>query len=327
MEINRYWNKLIGKLFNSTINDEELKSLNRWYEARHLAPPQLSTKDQQHIKEATWKTIQAEIPSKARRVVPMNQNNFPWASLSKIAACLLIAGLISLHFWMPKEHVSETVKMLTVSNQRGQVSSFTLPDSSKIWLGTGSKLSYPEKFGKTRSVTLSGEAFFDVYRNPHKPFIITTGELKTTVLGTSFNINAYPGESPKISVFTGKVEVTENASNKHKILLTQNQEASWQKGQGFSSIISFDKEEVLKWRSGILNFQNASMEEVVHEFSQWFDIEFKLINQGGKDCRFSGEFKNTSLKNALDIIQYALNIHYTINEHEVIINAKNCHTP
>ncbi|AWW29294.1 hypothetical protein DN752_03570 [Echinicola strongylocentroti] len=323
MTVHQYWKKLIDKLFNKTIDTDELQQLNQWYDEKELNAPSLTEAALIERKQKAWKNIQTntsikkKIPSQKRRWIT-------WSGGIKIAASLFVATIIGLQYWMPDEEVIPPAKTITISNKLGQVSSFTLPDSSKVWLSTGSSFSYPERFDSIRNVELIGEAYFEVKRNPAKPFVVQSAGLRTTVLGTSFNISAYPEESPSVSVLTGKVQVAENLPNGQKINLIKNQQTHWEKENGFTPALPFSPEAILKWQKGILVFENASLEEVIEEFSKWFNTDIKLQGAKDSDCRFTGEFKNTSLKNALEIIQYALKINYTLNENEVIITAHNC---
>ncbi|WP_215224126.1 FecR family protein [Echinicola shivajiensis] len=323
MEINKYWKKQVSKLFNKTISDNELRELNRWYDDINLEELQHFKIDREKRKLAAWTSIKqntVENPQKRKAKAQL----ISLSSIVKIAASFLIAALIGLQFWQKEAPATVPVEQITISNKLGQVSSFTLPDSSKIWLSTGSSFTYPEKFGATREVTLEGEAFFEVHRNPNKPFLIKSGNLSTQVLGTSFNISAYPEENMEVAVFTGKVAVKESFEEGKTIYLTKNQMATWKPDSGFGQTQTFDPAEMAKWRQGILTFKNAKMDEVIQQLSRWYDIQFKL-NKNTDACLYTGEFKNTSLENALNIIQYALKINYTINEKEVLIEVPNCH--
>ncbi|RYZ95824.1 MAG: hypothetical protein EOP47_25055 [Sphingobacteriaceae bacterium] len=106
------------------------------------------------------------------------------------------------------------VHTLEVAAVNGNVTHITLGDGTKIWLNGGSKLKYPETFrGKLREITIEGEAFFDVAHDADHPFIVHTGDITTQVLGTSFNIKAYPDEQLlKVDVVSGKVGIVPSAT-------------------------------------------------------------------------------------------------------------------
>ncbi|QDH80973.1 DUF4974 domain-containing protein [Echinicola soli] len=323
MTVHQYWKKLIDKLFSKTIEADELQELNQWYDEKQKDAPSLTEAELVERKQKAWKYIQTNTSIKKTDHSP-NRRWITWSGSIKIAASLFVATIIGLQYWAQDEEIIPPAKTITVTNKRGQVSSFILPDSSKVWLSTGSTFSYPERFDSIRNVELIGEAYFEVKRNPAKPFVVQSAGLRTTVLGTSFNISAYPEESPSVSVLTGKVQVAENHTNGRKINLIKNQQTHWEIEKGFTPALPFIPEAVLKWQKGILIFENASLEEVVNEFSKWFNTDIKLHGAMDSSCKFTGEFKNTSLKNALEIIQYALKINYTLNENEVIITAHNC---
>ncbi|WP_026969756.1 FecR family protein [Algoriphagus terrigena] len=262
--------------------------------------------------------------------------NFPIASKSKIrsftswyraaavfAGVLLCASVWWMEFSNRNADLQVSLPAGSFSNKVGSVSSFLLPDSTRVWLSTGSALQYGADFPKNRKVLLQGEAFFEVRKNPDFPFEVTTGGVETEVLGTSFNLKAYPGEGVDLSVFTGKVQFGEPDSTGGAFLLTKNQTISWSAQSGFSEIKSFDSALGPDWKSSVFRFENASLEDIVQSLGRWYPVEFEVAGQAGR-CRFSGEFHRSSLEQILEVLSYTLNLSYQIHETTVKIKSKPC---
>lgn len=262
--------------------------------------------------------------------------NFPIESKSKtrsfaswyraaavFAGVVLCASVWWMEFSKRNADLEVSLPAGSFSNKVGSVSSFLLPDSTQVWLSTGSALQYEEDFPKNRKVRLQGEAFFEVRKNPDFPFEVTTDVVETKVLGTSFNLKAYPGEGVDLSVFTGKVQFGEPDSTDMFFLLTKNQTISWSAQSGFSKIKEFDSSVVPDWKSGVFRFENASLDDIVKSIARWYPVEFKVTGNSGS-CRFSGEFHRSSLEQVLEVLSYTLNLSYQIHENTVQIKSKPC---
>lgn len=186
------------------------------------------------------------------------------------------------------------------SNPLGSVLRFLLPDSSQVWLSTGSTLSCAENFPQNRKVSLEGEAFFEVEPNPEAPFEIQTD----------------------LSVYTGKVQFGHAGKSGETFILTQNQGISWSSEEGFSVIQNFDVTQGPDWKSGVFYFENSSLEEVVQTLHRWYLVDFEIKGKEGT-CRYSGEFHPSSLEQVLEIMSYTLNLNYQLYNEKVELKPKN----
>jgi ferric-dicitrate binding protein FerR (iron transport regulator) len=176
-----------------------------------------------------------------------------------------------------------------------------LPDSSEIWLNSGSTIRFPVDF-LTRSVTLTGEAFFEVKRDTLRPFRIHTGEIVTQVLGTSFNIRSFE-EDPevKVTVSTGKVGV--GKENLPFASLLPNQQISYQKNSGDFSFNEIDAASLSSWREGNLVFENITFGEAAITLQKHFGIEFLFDNESLSKCKFSAKFDlSEDLDHVLEVL-------------------------
>jgi transmembrane sensor len=188
------------------------------------------------------------------------------------------------------------------STVNGQVASLTLADGTKVWLNGGSKLSYPEAFrGDKREITLTGEAFLEVAHNATKAFIVHTGNIRTQVLGTSFNVKAYPEDSfVKVDVVTGKVGVVASAAP--TVFLTPAQEVTVDK-KNHSAIITkgIDVAALSGWKDGDFIVKNMPLPEVLNAVKHRFNVLIKADANLTK-CSISANFTNVSLQNIMKII-------------------------
>jgi len=231
-------------------------------------------------------------------------------SYKKWMVAASFAGLVCLSALIPQvrnkilNYVDPvTNKQLTAAN--GQVINCTLADGTRVWLNGGSKLSYPSKFrGTLREITLAGEAYFEVAHDATKSFIIHTGAIKTQVLGTSFNVKAYPEDSfVKVDVITGKVGVvTQLPEGAATVFLTPAEEVVINKrNNAAQKTTGVDVTVLASWKDGDLVFKNMALKEVINTIQHRYNIKIK-VDDNIAGCAISANFTNVSLRNIMVII-------------------------
>ncbi|MBK6265435.1 DUF4974 domain-containing protein [Marivirga sp. S37H4] len=231
------------------------------------------------------------------------------------ASVILFVGLASA--WLLFKNMPPA--QLTQTAAYGQKIKFTLPDGSLVYLNSGSELRYPEKFSKdNRTVTLTGEAFFEIKRNEQKPFIISTGPIQTRVLGTSFNINAYQDLKQSVSVVSGKVEVKHE---NHVVILEKHQQVFLKKGKLEKQPVSPSE---LSWRKGVLIFKDTPMLEVAEKLEKWYNVKIVLQDKALEKCFFTGQFIKEKLPNVLEVLKETFGINYEITKQQVTLKGKGC---
>ncbi len=196
----------------------------------------------------------------------------------------------------------------------------TLPDGSLIALNKYSELSYPEKFKrKERLVKLSGEAFFEVTKNQNKKFKIDIEEnAMVEVLGTSFNIKSEKvGSTIDVNVVSGKVAFYTPANKNAKTILTKNENAFLQNGV-ISDHLPKDKN-FLSWRTGVLYFEDETIENVCKALSEFYDKEIIAEGLANTEIRFTSIIDNQKLESVLEEIKLVLNLDYSITEQKITI--------
>ncbi len=221
-----------------------------------------------------------------------------------------------------KQENSKEIQFTVRHNPFGQRSIFQLSDGTKVTLNANSTLKFPDKFdSNTRKVELTGEAFFEVIKNPKKPFTVTTENLSTTVLGTKFNINTNNlHQSIQISLVEGKVKIT-SANKTGEIILLPKQEVTYDRLTSKFIKSNFDTEVVSSWKDGILSFKHASFEEVAQKINTLYGIT--LIDDDGKlNWDYTGEFENTDYVSIIKSICYAKKLRYKIVNDTIIIKRK-----
>lgn len=163
----------------------------------------------------------------------------------------------------------------------GERATLTLSDGTVIYLGPESILKYPETFkGTSRQISLTGEAFFEVAHNPAKPFRIQSGKLRTTVLGTSFKVNAFEGQMFEVKVATGKVRVdrTDHSIVRHLAILTPGQLVRLPTADSEPVLAQLPVSEVLCWKASKMVFRDNTLQEIARELERAYDVSIRFSN-------------------------------------------------
>jgi ferric-dicitrate binding protein FerR (iron transport regulator) len=198
---------------------------------------------------------------------------------------------------------TEAVEMLAMETLEGEMKEVALADGSKVWLNENSKLTYPDAMnGDERRVILTGEAFFDITKNPSKPFIIDTRDAEVKVLGTSFEVRAMDNETKtEVVVKTGKVSLGKKNEVK-PLILTKNQKGVYNnqtKGYVRSEVKDLNS---ISWQSKILDFNNVLLAKVLTDIENHFDIKVTLDNQDLLKCKFNSIFIDQDQEHILKAI-------------------------
>jgi ferric-dicitrate binding protein FerR (iron transport regulator) len=205
----------------------------------------------------------------------------------------------------PVAATEEQMVYNSISTPKGRQFQLILPDGTKVWLNAASSLKYPTHFsGNERKVEIKGEAYFEVAKNANKPFIVTLPKgAEVRVLGTHFNINAYDNEDAiKTTLLEGSVKVVNHDSaigNENSIMLKPGQQAVLAPHSLLTIHNSPDLEKVIAWKNGVFNFEDATLQEVMHQLERWYDIEV-VYETGIPKLQFVGKMgRDLSLNNVL----------------------------
>ncbi|WP_018626199.1 FecR family protein [Niabella aurantiaca] len=196
------------------------------------------------------------------------------------------------------------VAVNTLTTPRGGQYQVVLPDGSRVWLNAASSLQYPTAFtGTERVVTLTGEAYFEVAKNRAMPFKVRSGGADVEVLGTHFNIMAYPEEgSKKVTLLEGAVKI--RAAQASQVLRPGEQAVLDDRG-GAKLIRNANTEEAVAWKSGLFQFDNADIPTIMRAIARWYDLEIRFDGPVPSK-RFTGRIsRNVKASELLTILKYS----------------------
>jgi transmembrane sensor len=251
----------------------------------------------------------------------------------KIAASFsVVIGLGLAAYWFYQKPIATLpTQQIVKATQRGQKYTLVLSDGTLVRLNAESSLTYPQPFAKdSREVVLIGEAFFEVTKNKAKPFIIKSGNLTTTVVGTSFNVKAFPKEEMKVTVVTGQVNVASSQNKKStlnsKVTLVPNEQATFDEATGRIEKKKVDVHTSIAWKEGIIQFDQVELQEAATLLERWYGVTITFENEDSKHCKIaSGKYQDESLINILKSFEYILNIEYeVVNGNQITLKGKGC---
>ena len=259
-----------------------------------------------------------------------------WYAIAGAAAVVLIAGVTFLFTkYHPQFGVNETAANVTtkeiqsVTNNSDQVYKAVLPDHSTVWLKPHSQLTYPEVFdAKSRMVTISGEGFFEVTKNPDCPFIINSRSLITKVWGTSFlvrdNDHSYSAE---VSVMTGKVSVSVKTAyngnqpslklEKGEVMLYPHQKAVYLIDKNLLKSQTegvADENSMQIWKHVNLSFENKPIREIIPVLNEKFHVSIEVKNERINHYILNADMAGLNLPDVLEALKKSLNINYEISD-------------
>lgn len=210
---------------------------------------------------------------------------------------------------------STSIGFNTVSTPAGGTYQVNLPDGSKVWLNAASSIRFPTAFtGDSREVSITGEAYLDIAKDPLKPFKVIVNQVTTEVLGTSFDIMAYKDGPVKTTLVDGSVRVKRGAD---KVILRPGQQAQVQAGP-IKVVPDADIEAVTAWKEGLFIFKHASIEDVMEEFARWYDVEVQY--EGPRTSRrISGFMRRDSYASKNLAILSANGYHFKIQGKSIVV--------
>lgn len=205
------------------------------------------------------------------------------------------------------EHVGPLLVYNTITVPRGGEYQLTLADGTQVWLNAETELKYPVAFAdEVREVMLTGEAYFEVAKNVSRPFVVKAGQLDIKVLGTSFNVKAYPSETQQATLVQGKVEVC--AGNYSRKLQPGEQLNYSSEGPEIRNV---DVKAYTAWKDRRFVFNDDLLEEVIRKLGRWYDVEFILRDAEVREIRFTGNLpKYRNLDQVLNKLELTTHIRF-----------------
>lgn len=246
----------------------------------------------EEVKSRMWKKIKAATSGKKRY-------GYKWIAAASIAL------ILSFTAYMILLNANETVETLITQTYPADIRLLRLPDGSRVWVNENTIIEFPKEFnGDTRNVTLKGEAFFEVQKNPSKPFIITSGLIKTTVLGTSFNIKAYEGHLPLVKVRTGKVKV-QNKNN--TVFLVRGDAAVYMPTSDMLVKRRADEIEP-QYVKMLIDIDGLTLDEAIKRLQKEYSFKLEYSTKELKELKLKGTLDaKQGIKGMLETLAFALN--------------------
>lgn len=332
------WNLLAKKVANELLPEEE-KELERllqqhpdasytkgiltqdWKDKQKpFSPEEVTIALEKHKRRLESAMAVEEVPTSSRRGNIRRMT----VRIAGVAAALLLAFFMGRKWWSPPKTVEDSHQQLVT--HKGTRSQVKLPDGTTVWLNAGSKLDYPKQFtGKRREVTLEGEAFFAVAKDAQRPFMVRTRSFSIRVLGTEFNVRAYPQEDSAVtSLVTGVVEVVLDEKKNQVVRLKPNEKLSVPTLQLQEETATFNTSPLeirlikspltvvtdsvmteTAWVENKLAFKRMPLEKVAVMLEQWYGVDIRFKNETKKQEYLTGVFENESLEEVLKALELA----------------------
>lgn len=242
--------------------------------------------------------------------------------LQYAALVILLLGF-PVTYWITRESSPSENDITTVFCDYGDRTAIVLPDSSKVWLNSGSRITFNNNFNNGyRELFLEGEAYFAVEKDPENPFVVNTTDLSVKVLGTEFNMKAYNDEA---TVAVTLVEGSLQVSNENETaMLAPMQKLNYQKNNNTLTVQDLsDLEPDTEWINGRLVFRNESLAELERKLERWFDVEIEFSDETVKSRRFSGTIGRESILEVISYFASSQLVDYTISGNEVTFFSEN----
>ncbi|KMM35452.1 hypothetical protein ACM15_01270 [Parabacteroides goldsteinii] len=311
--------ELLHRLIAGTTTEEENRQLMEWFrqcaskeeffmlfETAWKESPDEMPRD---VQERMYRRLSRELDEKKSKTILL-RSRFSWKIWPQIAVACIIIVLGLVNYRMSDKQKQLSTQNFMVLAEKGQRAFITLPDSTKVWLNSDTKISYPADYGlKERNVTLVGEAYFEVAKNPDKRFIVEAKGMQVEALGTSFNVNAYQNDNKIIaSLFSGSVRV---GYDRHVAILKPHESVKVDLlNRSFSRYKDESMQNIALWRKNEITFDGESLEEITHIMSRLYNTTICIEDESLKKVCYIGTIRNNNLENFIDIINLTTPVVY-----------------
>ncbi|WP_138993331.1 FecR family protein [Larkinella sp. C7] len=336
---------LLDKYLRNQCTEQEKEWVEAWYASLRGNPDYIDSlpePEQQNLQQETFLSIQNQLNQAEKPVAKTFSLGLGWLT-GLAASIVLVIGFYFIYYYSARQQrsVSEPTALAhqATKNNRQRTIHFVnhearpvkhqLPDRSSVWMHPGASIAYPEKFSADqRLVTFAGEGFFDVRKDPARPFRIQSGEMQIKVLGTSFNVKA-PATHPvfQISVVTGRVQVSapDHQQNEQQVILKPQQQAIFETASKrlVSSAIPVQARKPI-YEPVTVTFADTPLDQVVKKLEKRFAIQIRLVNPKAASCLFSADFENQPLPLILEMLCTALEATYTMTGNVILLDSPPC---
>lgn len=325
---------LLERYLAGTCTPAEARRVEAWYAAFEGDPDFPEANDPGYT-QRLWLRIRERIGQPVENdeatARPLGFRRWPLA----VSAAATVALVVGFWFFSEKNNASrrpaapvltETERWVRLENPTRSIRKHTLADGSAVWLSPGTELRHAPTFGQNRrEVTLQGEAFFEVARDTLRPFVIYAGAMRTEVLGTSFNVRAYPRSLRfEVSVVSGKVAVSGTRPD-DRVLLEKRQQAIFDPANARLTRTQLPPSAKPQlWEPTTIRFEWASLGDVARALEDAFAVSITFGNPALKNCRLRADFTDLRLPVILELLCQATDATYTLDGRNVRIDGAGC---
>ena len=334
--------ELIAKYLTGEANDLERQELEAWAgqsgdnmavlneSRRTFERAGLWLGQKRYNTSEAWSGLERRLEESAKVVSlePESRQGIFAGRLLKVAASLLIALSLGLAgYYLGFRNHQPSVYTEVRSGQRQVLDQVILPDGTVVTLNSQSKLTYPREFsGNSREVSVSGEAFFDVVPDASHPFVITAGDARIRVLGTSFNVLAYPGDTlVEVVVESGKVQVTSSGSDYQvadNLLLDPGEKGTYVSRDGSLFKRVNTDPNVSAWRTHRFEFNETPLVEVIQLLEKVYFVEVRLSDPSIGNLMLTASFDQQPVEFILDVIRLTFQLDLTQSKSQYLLTQR-----
>lgn len=325
--------ELLHRLIAGSTTEEENRQLMEWFRQCaskeeffmlfKTAWEESSDEMPRDIQERMYRQLNHNLDKEKKQIKVVSMlPHFSWKIWQRVAVACIIIVLSLVNYNMNHRQKQLSTQNFMVLAEKGQRAFVTLPDSTKVWLNSDTKISYPADYGmKERNVTLVGEAYFEVAKNPNKRFIVEAKGMQVEALGTAFNINAYRDDNKIIaSLFSGSVRVS---YNDHVAILKPHESVKVDLlAKSFFQYKDGDMQDIALWRENEITFNGESLEEITRIINRLYNTTIYIEDESLKKECYIGTIRNNSLENFIDIINLTTPVVYEYKGDTVFLKRK-----
>lgn len=240
-----------------------------------------------------------------------------WIQFAKYAAVIALLFTSSFGIYSLFE-TPDTQQIITANVKPGSKSEITLPDGTKVQLNGATTITYDIDNSRQRLVRLSGEAFFNVAKNPDCPFRVIANDLQIEVLGTSFNVNTYKKDIIETSLLTGRIKIS-GGLLPQEYILTPGEKATYSSTDKVLKITKADVHVDTGWCDDYLIFDSEPLTDVIEKIERWYGVEIELKCPQIEQDRLSGSFRHESIQNVIRSLSLQYGFKYEIHKDKITI--------
>ena len=259
-----------------------------------------------------WERLLSEIDTRSLRSW---RRRSPWRRIAYAAAAVILLGLFVTQYLLLSNRIEQarqdrTLCYVTSQDSKGE---FTLPDGSTVWLNGNSQLTLAERFdGTQRRVKLEGEGFFDVVRDPERPFVVEIGRREIEVLGTAFDVKSYAHlDYQEVVLVRGSIDI--RTGNGPGVRLKPNDRYVARTQGDEQTIAQVDAADYSHWMDRLLIFDNKPLENIFISLERWYNMEFDIARNVNLAAHLSFNVKYESVDEILRAISLIIPIRYNID--------------